>query len=199
MMQDKTYLRFNTVRAPEVEPEVVSQPVPIALDYIFLGRAGFAVTNPEGKTYQYRVKAVMGDDGDLVYFLNVRNSKNHHRFDYVGKLTFPTGALKVTGKSKFTKGTPEYEVAAWALDCIREGMLPSGYTITHLNECGVCRIPLKLPEEQASGICDECFQSRAKFQPTVDEPVFERWNPEHGEWVGDEQTIRELEELEKSE
>lgn len=180
-MQDQTHLRFNTVRAPE-EPVAEETVVPgITLDYLFLGRSSFRVVNPDGKEYMYRVKSLKADDGDIIYFLNVRSSESKHRFDYVGKLVFPHGTLKVTSKSKFPRGTSEHDVAVWAIKCIKDGEMPVGYRIEHCGECGSCRAPLV--KDTQNGQCDECYARRARFVEVEESKKNDVWQVDAGEWV----------------
>jgi hypothetical protein len=159
---------LKTVRVPDpvVNDESISDHFPtITKDFLLAGKARFVVANPQGRTYTFMIrglKSAYRGKGQVSRYLRVMADTTTvdplpFRFRYVG-IVLETGVVKSTGQSEFLAGTPEYDVAQWAIRAVFdvEPLLP-GYVIRHDNRCGRCGGPLTddgvTDEALVSGLC----------------------------------------------
>ncbi len=144
---------FKTVEAPDDTTGFVTD-VPalrpsITKEFLLSGRAFFRVSNRQGMSFTYKVHAREGLGayaGEPAYFVRVQLI-NSVGWRYVGVL-LDDGTLKATGRSGgFIKGSPEFDVACWALRVVFTGQgLPEGYKIEHIGKCGKCARSLFDPQ-----------------------------------------------------
>jgi hypothetical protein len=151
-------------------PAPVAAPAPapghtpkLSAEFVFAGRALFTVSNPKGEHYTYRIRGreseypVGSGKYSMSYFLSVKCSGAQWPYLYVG-IVKRDGTIKCTGKSHFTPGTKEYDVAAWALRTVLSGKrVPDGYEIAHAGKCGRCGRTLTDPVSIERGIGPECW------------------------------------------
>lgn len=156
---------FRTINLEE-ESQETATPVPgvapkITQDFLLSGRAFFLVKSPTGKTYTFKIhRRTVGDHrhkGEPSYFVRVLNaSEAVERWPYVGVL-LKTGKIQVTSRSKFTTGDPEFDVAQWAVNATFENAaIPDGYSIEHIDRCGVCAQTLVKELDKEAGMHDTC-------------------------------------------
>jgi hypothetical protein len=132
---------FKTVEATEVtEIPVVEKPTTtpgITKDFLLAGQAFFKASNNKGQSFTYKVhRREVGHGSAEAFFVRV-HAGNMYR--YVGVMNPETGKLTVVGRSAYIPGTPEFDVAAWALSMVFAGQdIPEGYTIDHIGKCGKC-------------------------------------------------------------
>jgi hypothetical protein len=134
--------RFKTVEADDVPltplADVPTAKPGITKDFLLAGRAYFAVTNNKGLTFWYKVHRREFNSTSEGFFVRVAH-KAEGAYEYVGVLNGDTGVLAVVGRSIYIQGTPEFEVAKWALSTVFAGHdIPEGYTICHIGKCGRC-------------------------------------------------------------
>lgn len=157
-------------------PMVLSEPQPQAVsgtgkhfpklskEFLLAGRAVFTVNNDKGEHYTYKVR---GKDGEYkgekqrTFFLSVKKDSLQSRFGYVyiGIVNPDKGTIKCTTKSHFMPGQREYDVAAWASQCvIQKKLIPDNYQIQHAGRCGRCAKLLTDPQSIERGIGPDCWK-----------------------------------------
>ena len=136
-------------------------------DFILAGRATFTVDNGKGQHFTYKVRGKLTDKKDSIFFISLlTGSDNLSDYTYMGVLT-PTGAIRLTTKSKLTEDSLPVKVAKWAMNVIWErAVLPAGYNIRHEGRCARCGRTLTHPESLNSGIGPECATKIGAFTPT---------------------------------
>jgi hypothetical protein len=146
------------------EPRDTTQPqhrASISRDFLFGGRAVFRVTNPSGKTMDFRIGARTGRQGtqwsgEVSYFASVFTTE--FGFTYIGVVDPETGDVKPTGQSKLLPGTKEHTVAEWAIkSVINNSPIEWGYHITHTGKCGKCGKTLTSSGDRDSGFHLDCI------------------------------------------
>ncbi len=145
--------RFKTVEADDTPlvPVVDAPKVTpgITREFLLAGRAYFVAENNKGEQFSYKVHRREFNLSEGFYvrvacqsggrgLLGAHGSRGLS-YQYVGTLNADTGALKVVGRSNFIQGTPEFDVAKWALEMVfNERDIPEGYRINHIGKCGKC-------------------------------------------------------------
>lgn len=146
--------RFKVVKSaePVPVPQTVQQHLPkITPSFLFAGNCKFTVSNGQ-RIYTFAVRYRSEEKTSRgFYFLRVQATGGRFSYRYVGILT-RDGRLKPTGKSAFLQGTPEFDVAQWAVRAVIDGLpIPLNYNIRHDGMCGVCRKELVQDWEIGSG------------------------------------------------
>jgi hypothetical protein len=136
---------IHIVDMPEDEaPEVVEPPAlhypQIRKEFLLAGHAYFCVLNPKGDRLTYCVRARENKkkgskfEHTTSYFLRVWNLVRNS-YEYVGIIEPTTGVVIPTGQSRFLKGTPEFDVAQWAVTVIFDcSVLAPGFEIARCSD-----------------------------------------------------------------
>lgn len=133
-------------------------------EWVMAGKAFFTVSNGRGDHYTYKV-AKKENEGQLpIWFVSLLSGPdNGSDYTYVGVLNMATGAVRLTGASRFTLTSTPYRVVDWSLKRLwTDTPLPEGYSIDGEGRCGRCGRRLTHPDGVADngyrlGYGPECY------------------------------------------
>lgn len=156
---------MDSVKIIDVE-DVADAPTPeehlpaLTKDFLLAGRAHFIVTNPKGDWMSFVIVAREGKrgtkwHGTTSYYVRAFD-KDERRYRYVGVVD-ENGDIISTGRSEYVKGTPQYDIASWAIKCAwNQTPILDGYAITHNGKCGKCSRVLVERGDRETGFHLDC-------------------------------------------
>lgn len=134
----------------------------VAGDAIFTVEVPPEVAEKQGWSphYTYRVQRVEFNDKAMHFVKVLSGPNNTADYTYMGRLDTIRGSLELTAKSRVSKDTPSFLIAARVLKALfekrEEAIKSAGWAVHHVGRCCRCARVLTTPESIEAGIGPVC-------------------------------------------